>query len=666
MFSIITLLTILVSNLECESDIGTGTIDNTGIYLEKVNGELFYACPNGECEYYFHVPIAYGSQVPVALSVEAPDLIDYRFLKMERGNVLCVARMNEGVGYINWESYLIVENNLWEDLPSYVPMPDPSALPDSVTPWLISTDCSQLESPYVIDALQEVGPGIDNLIELADSIAAFCLDIPWGIPHDPWAFDAHYTLRWANTCTGHAHVASALFRGNGIPSRALLNVPTCLGSGECDQHWFVDFYLPDYGWVTLESTFGVCPVQPHEFMVTFVNEPYHEFTKWYRHSIDALWHSSDPHVSCPNWDQAHSGNVVSWTVYSSEDVSAAMSLASELWQRHTDCTGLILTQDQADLRAMGEQYMQAAFVSIENLDIEGYIANAQSAIDYYESINQEEMEVIYEEDFESGTAGWTHGGIYDQWELGMPLAGPDAAYSGANCWATNLDGNYANQANNWLMSPVIDMDNRSCAELSFWLWNDVEDEDWTEQDTLFVQITCDGGTTFIPVSEGICGINDDPLIPAKGGWSKIVLDLRRHIGNQVQISFAFRSDEQNTFCGSYIDDVEIRGRYQDLTGISINNGSSDSRSSLICRPNPCSGSASIDVYLSSAGNASIAVYDAAGRRIAVPHQGWMPSGSNSLSWDCTNESGHTVPAGMYLIQVHVGSEYLCEKILVLR
>lgn len=60
--------------------------------------------------------------------------------------------------------------------------------------------------------------------------------------------------------------------------------------------------------------------------------------------------------------------------------------------------------------------------------------------------------VLWSEDFEGiGATKWriTAG----TWEVGIPASGPDSAYSGNNCAATVLNGNYQEGVNSRLISP---------------------------------------------------------------------------------------------------------------------------------------------------------------------------------------------------------------------
>jgi len=79
-------------------------------------------------------------------------------------------------------------------------------------------------------------------------------------------------------------------------------------------------------------------------------------------------------------------------------------------------------------------------------------------------------------------------------------------------------------------------------------------------------------------------------------------------------------------------------------------------------PNPVRGSALITLYSGTATDATISVYDLAGRNIATVHSGEVPRGSNSFSW--------TVPGGMsngvYFIKAGTPFGETTQRMTVLR
>lgn len=73
--------------------------------------------------------------------------------------------------------------------------------------------------------------------------------------------------------------------------------------------------------------------------------------------------------------------------------------------------------------------------------------------------------------FEADDGGFV--GLYQlgDWQWGIPNSGPFMARSGANVWATNLNGNYSINAS-WLNSPEMDLSNCDSVKLYFWMWYD--------------------------------------------------------------------------------------------------------------------------------------------------------------------------------------------------
>jgi gliding motility-associated-like protein len=83
----------------------------------------------------------------------------------------------------------------------------------------------------------------------------------------------------------------------------------------------------------------------------------------------------------------------------------------------------------------------------------------------------------YIQDFESGPAGWTSGGVNNDWTLGSPAkARINSAGSGANCWITGgLTGTvYSGGQRSWLQSPCFDFSSLTTPGLEFLIFWDTE------------------------------------------------------------------------------------------------------------------------------------------------------------------------------------------------
>jgi len=533
------------------------------VYLRRATGNLEIHGYTQEETYeaYFHIPIPFQEQVPILIEVESPHLIDYRFVHLNPPNVIVAARMRQAEWTeINWTAWVLVKEKTYSDLPDFVSLPDPEGLPESVKKWLMPTDCSQISAPIVMEKAKSLRDNALDLVSLADSICSFCYDIPWEFPHKPVAFDAVYTLKWGNSCTGHAHAGAALFRANGIPARSLLNIPVW-ASGASDMHWIVDYYVPDYGWVRMETSIGRNPVHPETEVVTFASNPEDEFCLFFPCAIDGCWHSSDPYLGMwnPDWGQAHRAYDINMTSAPSNKIELAHSLTDSVFFFYSHYWGIKLTSTQKARFQDAFSKQETALTDLRNSDLDGYIKNMQGALDHYEQVNPKPITTFFFEDFEGGENGWSHGGNQDEWEWGKPTCGPEKAYSGKNCWGIDLDDTYENNADCWLMSPQINLTKKACSYLSFWVWNSVQDQYGIVHDPLWLDTTTDG-TTFHPLCSEMGGVNDDPEIPDVGGWSRVVLDLTKYAGHTVQVRFRFRSNADTVWPGSYIDDIHVYGR----------------------------------------------------------------------------------------------------------
>ena len=542
--------------VSCQEEKPASVDGGISLYLRKVTGTIQLAGRASSDTYqtYFHVPIPFHEQAPILLQVTCPQLIDYRFLTEDPPNLMVAARMaNADNAVLDWTAWVLVKENTYADLPSYVPIPTPDQLPDSVKPWLEETDCCQITAPIVQFKADSVRDTTTNLMKLAEDVSRFCATLPAETAsHDPGACDAAYALQWGAACTGCANAAAALLRANGIPARVLLNVPVVAPSF---MHYIIDYYVPGYGWVRMESIGGINPMPPQDHLVVRACNPGDEFPLWQPYGVEGDWHSSDSAFG--GWFFGHEAFAVLTLSDSSEQVDYAIALTDWVFGYYSAYSGIRLTPAESAAFASGLGHQTDALARIQASDLPGYIIDMEEALIDYQNVNPAPVETLFSEDFENGPVGWTHGGSQDEWELGTPTFGPASAHSGQNCWGTNLDGPYANNDDCWLQSPRIDLSRLASANLSFWIWNSVQD--LYAYDPVWVEISSDG-TTFRQLTNGMGGVNDDPVIPSTGGWHHLVLDLVQYLGDTVRLRFRFWSDGSVVFAGSYIDDVRISGR----------------------------------------------------------------------------------------------------------
>jgi hypothetical protein len=179
-------------------------------------------------------------------------------------------------------------------------------------------------------------------------------------------------------------------------------------------------------------------------------------------------------------------------------------------------------------------------------------------IDDVQIIRQVEPIFSGSDDFESGWDGWfSDRGL---WQLGTPTSGPDSAYSGSNCMATILGGNYPFRPDSRLISPVVDLGITAGDEeivLRFW-----QHFNWApSSDKGLVQINVyddvddiwSGWTTLTTYSL------HTPV------WHRARVDLTAYAGKRVRIGFLHDDVFEDPIGitnhyegpGWYIDDVQI-------------------------------------------------------------------------------------------------------------
>ena len=148
--------------------------------------------------------------------------------------------------------------------------------------------------------------------------------------------------------------------------------------------------------------------------------------------------------------------------------------------------------------------------------------------------------VIFSEDFESGTDGWTLTGTWDltTWESNSPpfslTDSPDDDYN-------NDDSTSAT-----ITQPI------TASNLSLSFWHTYRTE--STFDYTMVQVSFDGGPwTTLPGAM---------YTGASGAWQHVELSLADYVGKPVQIRFRLESDEVTTDDGWYIDDVVLTGAEQ--------------------------------------------------------------------------------------------------------
>ena len=83
-------------------------------------------------------------------------------------------------------------------------------------------------------------------------------------------------------------------------------------------------------------------------------------------------------------------------------------------------------------------------------------------------------------------------------------------------------------------------------------------------------------------------------------------------------------------------------------------------------PNPASGPTTLRYTLARDALVSLAIYDAAGRRLREVTSGAQPAGPHTVVWDLHDDSGHAVAAGIYFVRLDAEGRRLTQRFATLR
>lgn len=643
-----------VENLEIVDEDTTALL-----YLIKTSGSLDVIGVSSMPSYeiYFPVPIVYNDQSPIWLEVECPQMIDYKFMRLDSKNTLVSAHIENVTDSIciNWTSWVMTRKNKYKDYPMMEPMPDITELPDSVLPWLTQTSTIPFNNSYIKNIADSIGNTTNQLYSFARRAGMYSAGIPYSFPVQPESHGAYYAMKWGASCTGKAHAAAAILRANGVPARILMNLSSFY-PGYFDFHWILEYYIPKYGWVQMEPSIGEVPfTAANREIICFACDPEDEFPLLLTNNLESPWFSSDTLFGLyPNWSLAHKAIKYWWEPENKLLTDTLLSVCQENYNLFTKIQGANITTLQTADFEVANSYQFKAYEKIKSGTTDSMVYYLNQANNYYKKIVLNKTQTIFFDDFENGINGWTTGGTNDEWQLGTPTNyGPSYTYSGSNCWGVNIDSFYKNNANCWLESPSINLFDLATAYVEVKIWNDVQDDSINgtlHVDKLWLEISTENGNKYSPISlqlGGVCDLNTG--VPKVAGWSRLKLDLTPYVDNNVKIRFHFTSNESISRPGSYIDNFLITGRQR---GYDFINESSKSNITINSYPNPFTDFITVETY-NNTGNTFATIIDLYGQTLL----------SKQIIGNKTKvDLGH-LPVGVYYVKIQDSKGFNAIKII---
>ncbi len=357
----------------------------------------------------FSFPPEYGYQVPIYLEIHndtTDKLLNYQIEDdINKPNKLIRFTMDRldkhALVLLHFSCFVVVRNHDFRDLPRMVRFPWKHQLPQDTKLWLSSSKVVQVHSLLIQRKAQQLRGIQNNMIPFAE-------DVAWFIRHHRyWLFvlqlnlgvffsqDARTTLLIGGENVGRSHLACALLRSQNIPARVIL-VHNDQGFWT-QMHYMVEYYVPGYGWVLLETTKGKTPYETKRQVINricFISDEQDTKTDYIFKRMKGeerwLWINTsvvEPYyVDCTigSKSQMFQEGVISTDAFTSEYTVLFTGMVFHLYQQFL---GLNLTGDNKLHFEQAVVYQQKALDQFsEHQDIYGYLLYLDLAYDQYQQI----------------------------------------------------------------------------------------------------------------------------------------------------------------------------------------------------------------------------------------------------------------------------------------
>ena len=353
-------------------------------------------------------PPEYFYQLPILLEIfddTNADILNYK-IENEKDMLNKVVNFtissigkNEPI-LIHFTVWVLVENYDFSDIPVSKPFPDPSIIPDEFKKWLVKTDVTQKDS-LLIKIKSRVLKGFnDNLINYAEKVASyikdhryvlFLLQLKLGVF---FSQDAITTLLINGENVGRSHLSCALFRSQNVPARVLL-VNNDQGFWT-QMHYMIEYYVPEYGWVLLDTTRGKTPFDTKRQVINRICFPEDEnntkkdyIYRFMKGEERWIWIENKyikPHyVDC---DEGSKSQMFSEKFILTCDLvaSACFNWTKITFNKYQRFLGLNLTMENMIYFKNAVDFQKSAINSFKNDDILGYLYLIHRASDEYDKI----------------------------------------------------------------------------------------------------------------------------------------------------------------------------------------------------------------------------------------------------------------------------------------
>ncbi len=385
--------------------------DETELHLLRAEHYLYVNTTDNVDEFHirFVFPPDYNYQIPIYLEINndtTANISQYQIEDDEDGlNKLinfAIAPMAENESaLIHFSCWVLIKNHDFSDLPEEVKIPRRWDLPEETKIWLESTKVVQKRSILIRHKARQLRRFNNDVLEFAGRVAPFIkqhrfflflIQLRFGIFLSQ---DAKTTLFINGENVGRSHLACAIFRSQNIPARVLL-VHNDQGFWT-QMHYMVEYYVPGYGWVLLDSTKGETPYETKRQIINRICFPEDEddtktdyILPYMKGEERWLWIDNEDvypyYVDC---DRGSKSQMFSESEVTTDSFMAdyAFLLTQMVFHQYEQYLGMNLTGENQDHFQNATIYQQQAMEKlIETDDVNDYIYFMDSAFDEYKEI----------------------------------------------------------------------------------------------------------------------------------------------------------------------------------------------------------------------------------------------------------------------------------------
>jgi hypothetical protein len=164
---------------------------------------------------------------------------------------------------------------------------------------------------------------------------------------------------------------------------------------------------------------------------------------------------------------------------------------------------------------------------------------------------------------------------------------------------------------------------------------------------------------------------------ASGSWLEGLIDLEQHLGTPLPggvylCAAAYGSPDGGALqaqcpAGDLDGDVED-SEFTWFPFTTTSDGIAEETGIFLypTRPNPSSGSTTIEMFLPGTRKVHLAIFDVRGRKVETIVSGELERGRHHLGWDGKTSSGAPAAQGVYFLKLNTGDTALTRKIVLLK